>query len=113
MGTERLRGALMNFKQFNTIFTAALSASDRATFVSSWRDTETSADCIGEFWDITHMDFKEIAAASGRKLTDFAAEYDIPYRTAQNWKNGARECPPYTRLLLARAVLMERLWSNG
>lgn len=46
------------------------------------------------------MTFKELLEASGMPLTVFAAYFDIPYRTAQDWKADARRCPKYTLALI-------------
>ena len=108
----------MTDKLFYMIFTDAKSITDRDAFISGWalssvwgdaEGAEVPTECLtelGKIWDVAHASFADIVAASGLKLVDFAARYAIPYRTAQNWKHGERECPAYVRLLLARAVGM-------
>lgn len=108
----------MTDKLFYMIFTNALGVADRDAFISDWvlssvwgdaEDTEVLAGRLhelGMIWDVAHASFADIVKASGLKLVDFAARFAIPYRTAQNWKHGERECPAYVRLLLARAVGM-------
>lgn len=102
---------------FNTILKDALNIDDRDAFISDWALSSAWGDApedaipqrrideLGRIWDAAHMSFADILAASGKSLTDFALRYAIPYRTAQNWKNGVRECPLYLRLLLARVEL--------
>lgn len=41
------------------------------------------------------MQFKELREKSEMNLTEFAAFFNIPYRTVQNWEYGNRECPAY------------------
>lgn len=101
--------------QFDTALHEALSYDNRAAFVSDWALSsiwddapeddvpQQRIDNLGRIWDIAHMTFADILSASGRTLTDFALHYTIPYRTAQHWKAGTRECPLYLRLLLIRA----------
>lgn len=103
----------MKDKQFYVVFSSALTVNDKDAFVSDWAlssmfddgqetvSPELISD-LGRIWDIAHLSFNDIVAASGASLTDFAARYAIPYRTAQHWTAGDRECPPYVRLLLAK-----------
>ena len=41
------------------------------------------------------MDFKEILEQSGMNMKQFSDYFEIPYRTVQDWKSGARICPDY------------------
>lgn len=104
----------MTDKQFYVVFGEALTANDKDAFVSDWAlssmfddgQETVSPDLIGDLGrigDVAHMSFNGIVSASGASLTDFAARYAIPYRTAQHWAAGDRECPAYVRLLLATA----------
>ena len=47
-----------------------------------------------------NMTFKELREASGLNLTRFSRVFDIPYRTAQHWDAGDRECPKYLLALI-------------
>lgn len=62
------------------------------------------------------MDIKQIIALSGLSLTRFSIEYNIPYRTLQNWQAGenskcARKCPDYVLELLEFKVKFDKF--NG
>ena len=46
------------------------------------------------------MTFSELLQNSGMKLTEFCKYFNIPYRTAQHWKAGSRECPSYLLTLM-------------
>lgn len=46
------------------------------------------------------MTFSELLLNSRMKLTEFCLYFEIPYRTAQNWKAGSRECPSYLLKLM-------------
>lgn len=41
------------------------------------------------------MTFKELKEASGMNTKQFSEYFKIPYRTAQNWESGHRECASY------------------
>lgn len=47
---------------------------------------------------------KEIREYSGLSQAGFAAKYDIPKRSIENWEGGKRECPLYVTKLLNRVV---------
>lgn len=54
------------------------------------KDIKVTNDC-----DTDENSFKELFENSKMKLTEFCQYFGIPYRTAQNWKAGSRECPLY------------------
>lgn len=41
------------------------------------------------------MEFKELLEQSGMNMKRFSDYFEIPYRTVQDWKSGARKCPDY------------------
>lgn len=47
---------------------------------------------------------KAIRSATGMSQAEFAAAYDIPKRTIENWETGSRTPPPYVIRLLEIAV---------
>ena len=50
------------------------------------------------------MTVQEIRALTGLSQAGFAAKYDIPKRTIQDWEQGQRTPPGYVIKLLERAV---------
>ncbi len=92
----------------------ALASPDRDAFVSNWSlssvwgdapDADIPADRIDtlqRLWDAAHLTIKDIRAATGLSQRAFADRYCIPLRTVEKWESGARQCPDYLRLLLAR-----------
>ena len=50
------------------------------------------------------MTFSEVLTASGKKMTEIADEFAIPYRTLQEWKSARRTPPEYVLRLLAAAL---------
>lgn len=58
------------------------------------------------------MEIKEMPPLLGLNLRAFSKRYGIPYRTLQGWIAGERECPPYVRELLERAVLEDKAESE-
>ena len=50
------------------------------------------------------MTVKEIRKITGLSQAAFAAKYEIPTRTVEDWESGARKPAPYLVKLLERAV---------
>lgn len=50
------------------------------------------------------MNIREMRAALGDTQSEFAARYNIPFRTVQNWETGKRIPPEYTVSLLERRI---------
>lgn len=56
---------------------------------------------LTNIWDISHMSIADVISASNLCQTAFARRFLIPLRTVQAWALGERECPIYTKLMLA------------
>lgn len=54
------------------------------------------------------MNFKELRQQSGMNLAEFSRYFNIPYRTAQNWELGKRQCPAYLLELMAYKLDKEK-----
>ena len=50
------------------------------------------------------MDIREMRTKLGDTQGEFAARYNIPFRTIQNWENGQRKPPEYMLELLTQRV---------
>ena len=50
------------------------------------------------------MDIREMRTKLGDTQSEFAARYNIPFRTIQNWENGQRKPPAYMLDLLTQRV---------
>lgn len=50
------------------------------------------------------MDIREMRTKLGDTQSEFAARYNIPFRTIQNWENGQRKPPEYMLKLLTQRV---------
>lgn len=46
------------------------------------------------------MTFKELREQSSMNMKQFAAHFEIPYRTIQNWEAGVNKCPEYLLKLM-------------
>ena len=57
---------------------------------------------LRRLWYICNAPFSELL--DGRKMTDVAERFCIPYRTLQDWCRGERECTNYLRLFIANAL---------
>lgn len=51
----------------------------------------------------------EIRKSTGMNRKEFAAYFDIPYRTMQDWELGNRQMPEYLLRLIAYKVEMEKV----
>lgn len=51
----------------------------------------------------------EIRKSTGMNRKEFAAYFDIPYRTMQDWELGNRQMPEYLLRLIAYKVEMDIL----
>lgn len=111
----------MTDNQYFKIFYDAIDNGDhmeRDAFVSDWALSniwgddinspipQDRLDAIGSIWDAAHLTIRDIRAKTGLSQAAFGERYCIPRRTIENWESGTRSCPPYVRLLLARAVGM-------
>lgn len=108
----------MTDKQFNALFSAALSSYDRDAFMSDsalssvWGDPEGAEipaeriAAISGIWDVAHASIRDIRAYAGLTQAAFSTRFCIPRRTLENWESGVRSCPDYVRLLLAQAAGM-------
>lgn len=103
----------MTDKQFYSAFRAAQQYSDPDAFASSVAlsdifpavdgdDLPALAEELRHVWRYAHITVREIVQHTGLSQTDFAYRFAIPLRSVQNWVSGSRDCPPYTRLLLAK-----------
>lgn len=50
------------------------------------------------------MNIREMRAKLGDTQSEFAARYDIPFRTVQNWETGQRKPPKYIMKLLESRI---------
>lgn len=102
----------MNNKQFNILWSKAISTESRDDFVSGPSSAgvpdsvapEDRDRILGELWDVAHMSIREIRAFSGLSQQAFSDFFCIPRRTLEDWEGARRSCPDYLRLLLAQAV---------
>lgn len=106
----------MTDQAFYTVFSDALTAPRRDSFVADWSTSslflspEDTAEIspqlvsrLGEIWDVAHLSVAEIRTATGLSQAAFGARFCIPRRTVQNWELRG-SCPDYVRLLLAQAA---------
>lgn len=100
----------MTDKLFFSLFSAALSSSDRDVFVSVWGDAPDAGipadriDLLARIWDAAHLTIRDIRQHTGLSQAAFATRYCIPTRTLEDWERGVRSCPDYLRLLLAQVT---------
>ena len=71
-------------------------------------DLTAIAEDLLRIWTAYHMSVRGLRKVAGLTQADFARRFAIPKRTIENWEAkpsaNARECPLYTRLLIADAL---------
>lgn len=55
----------------------------------------------------------EMKEESGMNWKQFAAYFDIPYRTVQDWERGNRKMPDYLLRLMEYKLMVENLISES
>lgn len=50
---------------------------------------------------------KQLRQSTGLSQSDFAAQFEIPFRTYQNWENGTRQPAPYIVSLIKKALKID------
>lgn len=55
-------------------------------------------------FEVMKMDIREMRNRLGDTQSEFAARYNIPFRTVQNWETGMRKPPEYTIELLEKRM---------
>lgn len=55
----------------------------------------------------------EIKEESGMNWKQFAAYFEIPYRTVQDWERGNRKMPDYLLRLMEYKLRIEKLIDEG
>lgn len=106
----------MTYSDFILLFREALDAKSYDMFVAECGtsiifDPDPDAEIGPDFdkvvsdltniWEISHMSIADVISASGLSQTAFARRFLIPLRTVQAWALGERECPIYTKLMIA------------
>lgn len=54
------------------------------------------------------MTIREIRQAAGLSQARFAAKYEIPLRTIENWESGSRKPPEYVIKMIERLEEIEK-----
>lgn len=105
-------------EQFAVALSEAANYTDEDAFVSDLAlssifpesaDLMPIAASMRQLWIACRMSIRELRAHAGLTQAAFAARFGIPKRTVENWEASpdspsARECPIYTRLLIADAL---------
>lgn len=102
----------MNTMQRNLCLSEMDNYTDRDAFVSDlalssiWDDDPDAEipteriEALSRLWDVIHLPISELLAPMTQAQA--CREFYVPRRTMQDWFSGARQCPAYVRLYLAR-----------
>ena len=56
-----------------------------------------------------NLNFREVLEKTNMNMKQFSEYFEIPYRTVQDWKSGARKCPSYLIELLVYKLEKENI----
>ena len=107
----------MTLEQYHLAFDEISNYTDPDAYISDLAlssvfpedsDLTAIAEDLRCIWTAYHMTVRDLRKAAGLTQADFARRFAIPKRTIENWEAkpgaNARECPLYTRLLIADAL---------
>lgn len=89
---------------------------DKAAFVSDlslsgiWGDTpdadipQSRIKLLSDIWEDYQCTITDLLSRYNMRIIDFAAYFNIPYRTVQNWYNGNRMCPQYVTAMASEIL---------
>lgn len=106
--------AKMTDKMFNKLWLDALAQPNKDMYIGEYGypdwfdqinlDADEVIKALGQIHYVAHASTREIVRASGLTQAAFAAKLCIPLRTVEDWVAGRRNCPDYTRLLIAEKL---------
>lgn len=99
---------MIAFTDYRTLYESAKDFENVDTYITNWKEEHDTA-LLETIYAISHEGIAAMMKAEGMQLTKLADKYGLPYRTAQNWKEGTRKSPDHVLLLLGYAVLTETL----
>lgn len=105
--------------EFSTLWTDALTVSDRDAYVSDWALSTIWGDSEGvdipegrlaylsSLWAAAHMSVRDICNAARLTQRGLAQRFCIPQRTVESWCSTAassRTCPDYVRRMMIECL---------
>ena len=99
---------MIAFTDYRTLYESAKDFENVDTYITNWKEEHDTA-LLETIYAISHEGIAAMMRTEHMPLTRFADKYGLPYRTAQNWKEGTRKSPDHVLLLLGYAVLAEML----
>lgn len=105
----------MTYSDFYTLLGEAVSSADLDIYIAEYGtsvifDPDPDGEApdysaviadLTNIWNLAHMSIKEIIKAADINQSDLARRFCIPLRTVQHWVAGTRDCPVYTKLMIA------------
>lgn len=101
----------MTYETYRVLISDALSAESEEMFIAEqgWADwmDEYGGDAdrlvsdMRNIYKVAHMTVRDLIEAYGKTQADFSERFCIPKRTVEDWATERRQCPPYTRLMMA------------
>lgn len=97
---------MVAFCEYRTLYESARNFENVDTYITNWKEEHDIA-LLETVYSFAHDGIVGMMKAEHMLLTKFAEKYSLPYRTAQNWRDGTRKSPDHVMLLLGYAVLNE------
>lgn len=67
-------------------------------------DWDAIVSLLSNTWELAHMSIRSLCERGGLSQVDLARRFQIPLRTVQSWACGERDCPVYTKLMMAELL---------
>ena len=107
----------INHKRFHEIVQAAQEQPDMQMFLTEYglpewifaevtNDEQAAVELLTNIHRVLHSTPKEFIAAAGLNQTKFAARFNIPLRTVQDWCGNRRKMPDYLKFMAAEILGM-------
>lgn len=108
----------ITYETFRHLFQDALETDDKDLYIAeqgsssllidpedeSEPDWEGIISLLSDVWELAHMTVADLCKAAGFTTADLSRRFLIPLRTVQSWISRERECPAYTRLMMAELL---------
>ena len=89
----------MNYETFSVLYNKARCTTKKESYA-----TERTLEKI---YKLANSDIQTMRKYSGYNQKEFSEKYEIPKRTLQDWEQGKRNPPEYTKKLLAYTIIQK------
>lgn len=101
---------MVSYQDFCRLLDGAAEHDNLETYITDNSCDAYTPQLLKTVWTLGHdgLSIYSIMQINRATMRDLSQEYKIPYRTIQNWKDGARKPPEWLLPLIAYAVLSDK-----